>query len=201
MRSSVSQGRIFSDNFTRCHTEIEVVEQTFHLTQSQYTDTGPTSPSTYPITPGAWQGSHSSANFQVTNSTPEKSQTRDLPLSRRTPLPLGQRGGLKERQDGAHTDLSERYDAKSSGNRKVGQDIPRGSDVHKRQYPQPHKGRDGTERGTGAGIMAADDREVTTVFTVQPSFHHRHSTNRVSRSVTIVGECAVTPHLVVRRRW
>ena len=27
--------------------------------------------------------------------------------------------------------------------------------------------------------MEADDRQVTTVFTVQPSFHHRHSTNRV----------------------
>ena len=47
----------------------------------------------------------------------------------------------------------------------------------------------------------ADDRQVTTVFTVQPSFHHGHSTNRVSWSVTIVGERAVTPHLVVRRRW
>ena len=39
---------------------------------------------------------------------------------------------------------------------------------------------------SGAGIMEADDRQVTTVFTVQPSFHHRHSTNRVSWSVTIV---------------
>ena len=53
-----SQGRICSDNFTCCHTEIEVADPTFHLTQSQYTDTGPTSPSTDPITPGAWQGSH-----------------------------------------------------------------------------------------------------------------------------------------------
>ena len=44
--ASVSQGRICSDNFTCCHTEIEVADQTFHLTQSQYTDTGPTSPST-----------------------------------------------------------------------------------------------------------------------------------------------------------
>ena len=25
----------------------------------------------------------------------------------------------------------------------------------------------------GAGIMEADDRQVTTVFTAQPSFHHR----------------------------
>ena len=31
----------------------------------------------------------------------------------------------------------------------------------------------------GAGIMEADDRQVTTVFTVQPSFHHWHSSNRV----------------------
>ena len=27
----------------------------------------------------------------------------------------------------------------------------------------------------GAGIIKADDRQVTTVFTAQPSFHHRHS--------------------------
>ena len=32
----------------------------------------------------------------------------------------------------------------------------------------------------GAGIMEADDRQMSTVFTVQPSFHHWHSTNRVS---------------------
>ena len=59
---SVSQGRICTDNFTCCHTEIEAADQTFHLTQSQYTDTGPTNPSADPITPGAWQGSHWSAN-------------------------------------------------------------------------------------------------------------------------------------------
>ena len=52
-----------------------------------------------------------------------------------------------------------------------------------------------------AGIMEADDRQVTTVFTVQPSFHHRHTGNLVSWRVTIVAERAVTPHLVVRRRW
>ena len=87
--ASVSQGRICSDNFTCCHTEIEVADQTFHLTQSQYTDTGPTSPSAQPITPGAWQGSHWSANFYVTGMTrPRKNprtsgiRTRDLPLSR-----------------------------------------------------------------------------------------------------------------------
>ena len=34
----------------------------FHLTQSQYTDTGSTSPRADPITPDAWQGSHWNAN-------------------------------------------------------------------------------------------------------------------------------------------
>ena len=61
--ASVSQGRICSDNFTCCHTQIEVADQTFHLTRSQYTDTGPPSPSADPIMRGAWQGSHWSANF------------------------------------------------------------------------------------------------------------------------------------------
>ena len=32
--ASVSQGRICSDNCTRCNTEIEVADQTFYLTQS-----------------------------------------------------------------------------------------------------------------------------------------------------------------------
>ena len=67
--ASVCQGRVCTDNFTCCHTEIEAADQTFYLTQSQCTDTGPTCPSTYPITPGAWQGSHWSANFSVTGMT------------------------------------------------------------------------------------------------------------------------------------
>ena len=90
--ASVSQGRICTDNFTCYHTEMEAADRTFHLTQSQYTDTGPTSPSADPISPGAWQGSHWSANFEVTGMTrPRKNpgasriRTRDLPLSRRTP--------------------------------------------------------------------------------------------------------------------
>ena len=61
--TSQQQGRICSDDFTCCHTEIEVADQTFYLTQSQYTDTGPTSPSADPTSPGAWQGSHWSAHF------------------------------------------------------------------------------------------------------------------------------------------
>ena len=92
LQASVSQGRICEDNFTCCHTEIEVADQTFYLTQSQYTDTGPISPSADPITPGAWQGSHWSANFEVTGMTrPRKIPgaswiwTRGLPLSRWTP--------------------------------------------------------------------------------------------------------------------
>ena len=91
-QASVSQGRICGDNFTCCHTEIEVADPTFYLTQSQYTDTGPTSASADPITPREWQGSHWSANFEVTGMTrPRKNpgasgiRTRDLPLSRRTP--------------------------------------------------------------------------------------------------------------------
>ena len=48
--ASVSQGRICSDKCMYCNTEKEVADQTFYLTQSQYTDTGPTSPSTDPIT-------------------------------------------------------------------------------------------------------------------------------------------------------
>ena len=62
--ASVSQGRICLDNFMCCHTVIEVADQTFYLAQSQCTDTGLTTPSTDPITPGAWQGSHWSANFK-----------------------------------------------------------------------------------------------------------------------------------------
>ena len=63
--ASVSQGRICTDNFTCCHTEIKVADPTFHLIQSQFTDTRPTSPSTDPTIPGAWQGSHWSANWSV----------------------------------------------------------------------------------------------------------------------------------------
>ena len=91
-QASVSQGRICADDFTCCHTEREVADPTFYLTQSQHTDTGPTSPSADPTTPGAWQGSHWSANFSVTGMTrPRKNpvaggiRTRDLPLSRRMP--------------------------------------------------------------------------------------------------------------------
>ena len=61
--ANVSHGRICTDSFTCCHTEIEVADPTFYLTQSQQTDTGPTSPSTDLIMLGVWQGSHWSPNF------------------------------------------------------------------------------------------------------------------------------------------
>ena len=43
---------------TCCHTEIEVADQTFYLTHSQYSDSRKTSLNADPITPGSWQGSH-----------------------------------------------------------------------------------------------------------------------------------------------
>ena len=61
-------------NFMCCHTEIEVTEQTFHLTQSQYTDTGPTSPIAEPISPGAWQECQFLSHWY--DSTPKKSQCK-----------------------------------------------------------------------------------------------------------------------------
>ena len=67
--ASVSQGRICSDNVTCCHSEIEVADQTFYLTQSQYTDTRPASPGADLIIPGDWHGSHLNANFWVTGMT------------------------------------------------------------------------------------------------------------------------------------
>ena len=39
-----TQGQICPDNLTCCHIEIEAADQTFYLTQSQYTDTMPGGP-------------------------------------------------------------------------------------------------------------------------------------------------------------
>ena len=53
--ASVSHERSCRDkNCSCCHAEREVADQTCYLTQSQYTDTRPTSPSAE----GSWQGSH-----------------------------------------------------------------------------------------------------------------------------------------------
>ena len=63
--------------------------------QSQYTDTGPTSPSADPITPGAWQGSHWSVNFWVTGMTRPRRRDSNPGSSALDAdgLPLCQRGG------------------------------------------------------------------------------------------------------------
>ena len=84
----------------------KIADPAIHLTQSQYTDTGPTSPSADPITIGAWQGSHWSANFQVTGMTRPRKNPR---LKRDSnpgssaleadALPLGQRGGEGQETD------------------------------------------------------------------------------------------------------
>ena len=50
--ADVSLGRISPDKFMCFHTEIEVSDQTFYLTQLQYTDTGPT------VASADLQGSH-----------------------------------------------------------------------------------------------------------------------------------------------
>ena len=91
--ASVSQGRICTDNFTCCHTEIEAADQTFHLTQSQYTDTGQTSPSADPITPGAWQPLECQCLSHWYDSTPKKSRRKRDSNPGPSALPLGQRGG------------------------------------------------------------------------------------------------------------
>ena len=64
------------DNFTCCHTELEVADLTLHLTQSQYTDTGPTIPSVDPMKTSAWQCSHWSADSEVIGMTPPRKDLR-----------------------------------------------------------------------------------------------------------------------------
>ena len=99
--ASVSQRRIGSDDRARCHAEAEVADHTCYLTQSQYTDTGPTKP----ITPGAWQGSHRSNNFQATGTTRsgksptgtrwDQSQVRDRQTDRQTDRQAGRQADRK----------------------------------------------------------------------------------------------------------
>ena len=83
--ASVSQGRICSDNCSCCHTEIEAADHPSYLTQSHHTDTGPSIPSTDPIPPGAGQGHHWSANFEVTGVTrPGKTSTVEVGIELRS---------------------------------------------------------------------------------------------------------------------
>ena len=83
--TGVSQGWISSVNCMCCHTEIEVADPTCNLTQSQYTNTRPTSHSA---------GSHWSTSSEVTGMTqppkrnPEGGKwesTLGLSLSRQMP--------------------------------------------------------------------------------------------------------------------
>ena len=67
--ASISQGWFCSDKCKCCHTENKAAYQTCYLTQSQYTDPRPTSPSADPVTADAWQGSHWSINYKVTGMT------------------------------------------------------------------------------------------------------------------------------------
>ena len=79
--ASTSQGRVCEDS---CHSEIEAADQTFYLTQSQYTDSGPTSPSADLTMPGAWQGSHWYDSTRK-NLVACGIRSPDLPLLMRTP--------------------------------------------------------------------------------------------------------------------
>ena len=80
-----------------------------YLTQPQYTDTWQTSPSAGPVTPGAWQGSHCSANFKSLHYSTWKNlgvngnQTLGLLLSRQTTLQLGKQGGQGPTREGTST--------------------------------------------------------------------------------------------------
>ena len=99
--TSPSQGRTCSGNFTLLpHWDRSCRSNSLPHQSHRILDTGPTSPSADPITPGAWQGSHGDANFlshwyDLTRENPHGSsgnRTPDLSLSRGTLLPLGQRG-------------------------------------------------------------------------------------------------------------
>ena len=80
---SVSQGPICSDNCTCCHTETKVADQILYLTQSQYTNVGPTSSRADLITPRARQGCHRMT--RPGKPLRKQKSTLGLPLSRRTP--------------------------------------------------------------------------------------------------------------------
>ena len=54
--AGVSRGLFSCDECTCCHAETEAAEQPFYPAQSQYIDTGLTSLSVDPITPGGGQG-------------------------------------------------------------------------------------------------------------------------------------------------
>ena len=68
-RTSVYQWQIHSYNCTCCHTETKATDQTLHFTQSQYSNTRPTSTSIDLINPGIWQGNHWNTQILVISMT------------------------------------------------------------------------------------------------------------------------------------
>ena len=97
--ASVSQGRICSDDFTCCYTEIEAADPTFYLTQSLYTDTGTTSPSADPSTPlecqfwSHWYDLTPKKSRRKRDSNPESSALEADALTTRPTRRLGGWGG------------------------------------------------------------------------------------------------------------
>ena len=77
---------------TTVHATQEKLPIQLSLTQPEYTDTRPTSPSADPTIPGTWQGSPWITNFEVGGIYPCQKQESNpgLLLSRQTPYPLGQ---------------------------------------------------------------------------------------------------------------
>ena len=69
------------NNCACCYPEIEVGHQSFYLTQSQHTDTGPTNPSTDPVTSGTCQGSHYSSTFNKSLAWFNYTKPRSIPRS------------------------------------------------------------------------------------------------------------------------
>ena len=70
--ASVSQGRIYSDSSTCCHTEVDIADQIVYFTQSQYTDTGPDSPSVDRTMSYVWQSRHHNVHFKLISDDSQK---------------------------------------------------------------------------------------------------------------------------------
>ena len=89
----------------------------------------------------------------------------------KSPLPEKKKKKISPEEDRTHDTASGRTASPTHYQRA----IPAPEVVRDEQFLEPLP-----YRSPGASIIEADDRQVTTVFTVQLSFHHRHSTNPVS---------------------
>ena len=74
--------RICHGDFVCCQTETEAADQTCHLAQSRYTNTGPTSPNIDLITPGVRQGGDENTKFFGTGITGSPTPEADALTSR-----------------------------------------------------------------------------------------------------------------------